>query len=314
VRRTRVLSAAVLALVVAAGIAVVADVSAGTAASPTARAAVVGGIQTGSSTLTTTPSPLTPTPTPAAGSGPPTAWACRTGLSHAGLTLDVTGTVCLRFAARQWQGHARLTLANRGPVIAGTVSLFTSAGLNPGTRAFHLAAKQTLIVEVGVTGTVGADNRVVRSEAIVHPDWLPGYGSGDKASLTSPTLFATHTSAAPLRSTRVGTRSCVPGKFAYGNVSAKYTYCTQQVRGRQVDTGSITYRTGSTSVKATVYLGQLINGVPVATTQVLLPGTAKPVTIALPTMSTQLLVGDRNAQIADCSDTTALSSKPVPIR
>jgi len=46
----------------------------------------------------------------------------------------------------------------------------------------------------------------------------------------------------------------------------------------------------------------------------MLPGTTRTKRVALPTLNTQLLVGDRTATVADFSGQTAVTSKPLRIR
>jgi hypothetical protein len=112
----------------------------------------------------------------------------------------------------------------------------------------------------------------------------------------------------------VSARVCVTGRIANTDASARYTYCSRQLRGRLVSSGSITYRTAGTGVPAFVHLGQLINGVRAAATQVMLPGTARTTTLALPTLSSALVVGDRTAATIDYSSARAHRSVVLRIR
>jgi len=332
-RRTRLLSAAALALVAVGGAALVADVSAG--AATTTAASTVRPLNTAPPTIISevppnpvpthplpTPTPIPPTPappTPAPKPIPPTGWACRAGTAQAGLRIDVTGSVCARFANGQWQGRTTLKLVNHGPAVDGVAYLFYNVlpeqpTFNPAMVSFHLRAKGTLTIPLAVSGLAASDNSGAWIQATVQPNWLPGYGSGDDAALSSPTITRLKASAVPLRSSRVSSPVCIKGKIPFTNVTATYTYCTRQVRGRLVGSGTITYRTASTGVQAFVTLAQSINGIRVASTSVMLPGTTRTKRVALPTLNTQLLVGDRTATVADFSGQTAVTSKPLRIR
>ena len=330
-RRTRLLPAAALALVAVGGAALVADVSAG--AATTSATAAVRPLTSAGPTIVSelppnpvpshpAPSPMPPTPAPPVPAPkplPPTAWACRAGVTHAGLRIDVSGSVCARFANGQWQGRTTLTLVNHGPAVDGVAYLFYNVlpeqpTFNPSTVSFHLRAKGTLTIPLSVSGTAASDNSAGWIQATVQPNWLPGYGSGDDATLSSPTVTRLKASGVPLRSSRVSSPVCVKGKIPLTTVHATYTYCTRQVRGRLVGSGTITYRTASTGVQAFVTVAQSVNGIRVASTSVMLPGTTRTRTVALPTLSNQLLVGDRTATVADFSGQTAVTSKPLRIR
>ena len=330
-RSTRLASAAAVAMVAVGGVALVADVSAGAASGPgsglrpanTPGPTIVSEYPPNPVPSHPGPSPIPPTPTPVPPTpGPPlpaTAWACRPGTAKAGLRIDVSGSVCARFANGRWQGRTTLRLVNRGPAVDGVAYLFHDVlpeqpTFNPTTVTFHLPALGSLIIPLSVVGTPTPDNTAAWIQAMVQPDWLPGYGSGDAASLSSPTITRTKASAVSLRSSRVSGPVCVKRKSTSATVTATYTYCTRQIRGLLVGSGTITYRTTSKAVRAFVTVAQSVNGVRVASTSVMLTGTTRTTTVALPGLTSRLLVGDRVATVGDYSGPVAVTSKPLRLR